>query len=51
MVNYACAFSQSEWGKYVEWIIIIIIIIIILSILLSIIIFIYSILSETYRDQ
>ena len=23
MVNYACAFSQSESGKYFEWIIII----------------------------
>ena len=22
MVNYACAFSQSELGKYFEWIII-----------------------------
>ena len=21
MVNYACAFSQSEFGKYFEWII------------------------------
>ena len=27
MVNYACVFSQSEWGKYVELIIIVIIII------------------------
>ena len=24
MVNYVCAFSQSESGKYFEWIIIII---------------------------
>ena len=26
MVNYACTFSQSELGKYFEWIIILIII-------------------------
>ena len=25
MVNYACAFSQSESGKYFEWIIIVVI--------------------------
>ena len=32
MMNYACAFSQSESGKYCEWIIIIIIIIVIIII-------------------
>ena len=34
MMNYACAFSQSESGKYCEWIIIIIIIIKIIVIII-----------------
>ena len=35
MVNYACGFTQSETGKYLEWIIIIIIITIIIIIIIS----------------
>ena len=38
MVNYSCAFSQSESGKYFEWITITFIIIIIIIIILIIII-------------
>ena len=34
MVNYACGFTQSETGKYLEWIIIIIIITIIIIIII-----------------
>ena len=35
MVNYACGFTQSETGKYFEWIIIIIIIITIIIIIIK----------------
>ena len=45
MVNYACGFTQSETGKYFEWIIIIIVIIII------IIIIIINIISKAFRSS
>ena len=43
MVNYACGFTQSETGKYLEWIIIIIII--------TIIIIIIIIISKAFRSS
>ena len=53
MVNYACGFTQSETGKYFEWIIIIIviIIIIIISSSSSIIIIIINIISKAFRSS
>ena len=45
MMNYACGFTQSETGKYFEWIIIIIVIIII------IIIIIINIISKAFRSS
>ena len=50
MVNYACGFTQSETGKYFEWIIIIIVIIIISS-SSSIIIIIINIISKAFRSS
>ena len=52
MVNYACGFTQSETGKYFEWIIIIIVIIIIISSSSSsIIIIIINIISKAFRSS
>ena len=56
MVNYACGFTQSETGKYFEWIIIIIVIIIIIIIIIiisssSIIIIIINIISKAFRSS
>ena len=52
MVNYACGFTQSETGKYFEWIIIIIVIIIISSSSSSsIIIIIINIISKAFRSS
>ena len=55
MVNYACAFSQSELGKYFEWTIIIVIIIIIVIAIVSVIVIVntvmsFSLLSMNPRD-
>ena len=52
MVNYACGFTQSETGKYFEWIIIIIVIIIIIIIIIIIvIIIIINIISKAFRSS